>query len=104
MKSLIKSSPSLQLKKLEVEVESILANRAKSPWLDMGYAWLSYVLACKCHHKSLVNHPLCQISDVSSLPPSHGILSMGDHPYFEMDSCSCNLSAHSMDHIFRVSR
>jgi len=33
------------LKKLEVEVESILANRAKSPWLDMGYAWLSYVLA-----------------------------------------------------------
>ncbi|KAH8556224.1 hypothetical protein BGW37DRAFT_4529 [Umbelopsis sp. PMI_123] len=33
------------LKILEVEVESILANRAKSPWLDMGYAWLSYVLA-----------------------------------------------------------
>lgn len=37
----------LQLKKLEVEVDSILANRAKSPWLDTGYALLSYVLACK---------------------------------------------------------
>ncbi|KAI9492570.1 hypothetical protein BDB00DRAFT_827986 [Zychaea mexicana] len=32
------------LKKLEVDVESILANRAKNPWLDTGYALLSYLL------------------------------------------------------------
>ncbi|KAK4517136.1 uncharacterized protein ATC70_000466 [Mucor velutinosus] len=32
------------LKKLEVDIESILSKRAKNPWLDTGYALLSYLL------------------------------------------------------------
>ena len=30
-----------------MDIESILANRAKNPWLDTGYALLSYLLTCK---------------------------------------------------------
>ncbi|KAG2220995.1 hypothetical protein INT45_004614 [Circinella minor] len=47
MSSYIKDIPEAHysaLKKLEVDVESILANRAKNPWLDTGYALLSYLL------------------------------------------------------------
>jgi hypothetical protein len=29
---------------LEVDIESILSKRAKNPWLDTGYALLSYLL------------------------------------------------------------
>lgn len=32
------------LKKLEVDIELILSKRAKNPWLDTGYALLSYLL------------------------------------------------------------
>ncbi|KAI9330805.1 hypothetical protein BD770DRAFT_44454 [Pilaira anomala] len=32
------------LKKLEVDIESILSKRTKNPWLDTGYAILSYLL------------------------------------------------------------
>ncbi|CEP12177.1 hypothetical protein [Parasitella parasitica] len=32
------------LKRLEVDVESILSKRAKNPWMDTGYALLSYLL------------------------------------------------------------
>ncbi|KAI7899150.1 uncharacterized protein BX663DRAFT_518705 [Cokeromyces recurvatus] len=34
------------LKKLEVDIESILSKRAKNPWLETGYALLSYLLTC----------------------------------------------------------
>lgn len=34
----------MQLRKLEVDIESILSKRAKNPWLDTGYALLSYLL------------------------------------------------------------
>ncbi|KAI8077935.1 uncharacterized protein B0P05DRAFT_118018 [Gilbertella persicaria] len=35
------------LKQLEIDIESILSKRAKNPWLDTGYALLSYLLTCK---------------------------------------------------------
>ncbi|KAI8377933.1 uncharacterized protein BYT42DRAFT_362258 [Radiomyces spectabilis] len=47
METYIKDIPETHysaLKKLEVDIESILANRAKSPWLDTGYTLLSYFL------------------------------------------------------------
>ncbi|KAG0183576.1 hypothetical protein DFQ29_000068 [Apophysomyces sp. BC1021] len=47
MEVYIKDIPESQysaLKKLEVDIESILANRAKNPWMDTGYALLSYLL------------------------------------------------------------
>ena len=33
-----------QLKQLELDIESILSKRAKNPWMDTGYALLSYLL------------------------------------------------------------
>ncbi|KAF7721680.1 hypothetical protein EC973_004301 [Apophysomyces ossiformis] len=47
MEVYIKDIPESQysaLKKLEVDIEAILANRAKNPWMDTGYALLSYLL------------------------------------------------------------
>ncbi|KAI7893580.1 uncharacterized protein EV154DRAFT_600847 [Mucor mucedo] len=47
METYIKDIPETHyssLKKLEVDIESILTNRAKNPWLDRGYALLSYFL------------------------------------------------------------
>ncbi|KAG2208336.1 hypothetical protein INT47_006192 [Mucor saturninus] len=47
METYIKDIPETHyssLKKLEVDIESILSNRAKNPWLDRGYALLSYFL------------------------------------------------------------
>lgn len=43
-RGLLITDSKIQLKKLEVDIESILANRAKNPWLDTGYALLSYLL------------------------------------------------------------
>ncbi|KAI8879592.1 hypothetical protein K501DRAFT_226281 [Backusella circina FSU 941] len=34
-----------ELKRLEVEIDIILSKRAKNPWIDIGYALLSYLLA-----------------------------------------------------------
>ncbi|CEG83941.1 hypothetical protein RMATCC62417_17804 [Rhizopus microsporus] len=42
------------LKKLEVDIELILSRRAKNPWLDTGYAILSYLLTGK-----LFFFPIC---------------------------------------------
>ncbi|KAI9018016.1 hypothetical protein CLU79DRAFT_762660 [Phycomyces nitens] len=47
MELLIKNIPESHfsaLKKLEVDIECILASRAKNPWLDTAYALLSYLL------------------------------------------------------------
>lgn len=42
-----------------MDIESILANRAKNPWLDTGYALLSYLLTRKwdqsCVSLGLIN-------------------------------------------------
>ncbi|KAI9477972.1 MAG: hypothetical protein EXX96DRAFT_569126 [Benjaminiella poitrasii] len=40
------------LKKLEVDIESILSKRAKNPWLDTGYTLLSYLLTCNVLNSS----------------------------------------------------
>lgn len=45
-----------------MDIESILSKRAKSPWLDTGYALLSYLLTCKLFCSLYIEVRLCKTS------------------------------------------